>query len=102
MLDSYREGQAIYGRDTEILTITESINYNIQTFIYGKSGIGKTSLIQAGIFPKLRELKFFPVNIRLSFYGTEPLKDVVMHYAKNAKNGYFQVRNAKKYKNSFV
>lgn len=82
MLDSYREGQAIYGRDTEILTITESINYNIQTFIYGKSGIGKTSLIQAGIFPKLRELKFFPVNIRLSFYGTEPLKDVVKRLVK--------------------
>ena len=40
MLDSYSEGQAIYGRDAEISTIEESILYNIQTFIYGKSGIG--------------------------------------------------------------
>lgn len=56
MLDSYSEGQAIYGRDTEISAIEESILYNIQTFIYGKSGIGKTSLLQAGVFPKLLSL----------------------------------------------
>ncbi len=77
MLDSYQEGQAIYGRDSEISTITESITYNIQTFIYGKSGIGKTSIIQAGIFPQLRQLKFFPVVIRLIFYNKEPLNSVI-------------------------
>jgi len=77
MLDSYHEGQAIYGRDSEISAITESITYNIQTFIYGKSGIGKTSIIQAGIFPKLRQLKFFPVVIRLIFYNNEPLNSVI-------------------------
>lgn len=77
MLDSYKEGQAIYGRDFEIESISESIQYNIQTFLYGKSGIGKTSLIQAGVFPKLRKANFFPVVIRLAFYEGESLNSVV-------------------------
>jgi len=93
MLDSYHEGQAIYGRDSEISAITESITYNIQTFIYGKSGIGKTSIIQAGIFPRLRQLKFFPVVIRLIFYNNESLNSVIKRlveeeaYRANAKIG---------------
>ena len=77
MLDSYSEGQAIYGRDTEIASIKESVLYNIQTFLYGKSGIGKTSLLQAGVFPELRRANYFPVVIRLAFYNNEPLNRVV-------------------------
>ena len=77
MLDSYCEGQVIYGRDAEISSIKESILYNIQTFVYGKSGIGKTSLLQAGIFPQLRQAKYFPVIIRLSFYNEGSLNHVV-------------------------
>lgn len=66
MLDSYQEGQAIFGRDVEISSISESIIYNIQTFLYGKSGMGKTSILQAGVFPILRKKHFFPVVIRLA------------------------------------
>lgn len=78
MLDSYSEGQEIFGRDEEIAQISESIVDNIQTFVYGKSGIGKTSLIQAGVFPELRKRKFFPVIIRLAFFENEDLKKVVI------------------------
>lgn len=69
MLDSYREGQVIFGRNREIDQLTDSIWANVQTIIYGKSGIGKTSMLQAGIYPRLRKLNFFPVLIRLSFYS---------------------------------
>lgn len=84
MLDSYQEGQKIYGRDAEISSISESIQYNIQTFLYGKSGIGKTSLLQAGIFPVLREKYFFPVIVRLGFYENEPLAEVVKRLIQEA------------------
>lgn len=78
MLDSYKEGQAIYGRDEEIASINESIQYNVQTFLYGKSGIGKTSLIQAGVFPELRKAHYFPVIIRLALYDKkETLNNIV-------------------------
>ena len=33
---------------------------------FGKSGLGKTSLLQAGLFPRLRQKPFLPVMIRLN------------------------------------
>lgn len=76
MLDSYREGQVIFGRNREIDQLTDSIWANVQTIIYGKSGIGKTSMLQAGIYPRLRKLNFFPVLIRLSFYSGDYVSTV--------------------------
>src|SRR5438045_9360530 len=35
------------------------------TVLFGISGLGKTSLLQAGVFPKLREEGFMPVRIQL-------------------------------------
>ena len=85
MLDSYREGQVIFGRNREIDQLTDSIWTNVQTIIYGKSGIGKTSMLQAGIYPRLRKLNFFPVLIRLSFYSGDyvaTVKECVTHEAE--------------------
>lgn len=64
-LKTYEEGQIIYGRTEEINTLSQNILFNIQTVIYGKSGIGKSSILNAGVFPILRRSNFFPVNIRL-------------------------------------
>lgn len=78
MLDSYQEGQALYGRDDETRSISECIRFNVQTFLYGKSGIGKTSLLQAGVFPELRKNHFFPIIIRLAVSEKkEPLNRLV-------------------------
>ena len=63
--DSLQEGDNIYGRDKDIDRIYEGIASYQQTIIYGKSGIGKTSLLQAGIFPRLRQDNMFPVVVRL-------------------------------------
>ncbi|MDD5322616.1 MAG: hypothetical protein PHD43_18780 [Methylococcales bacterium] len=35
------------------------------TVLYGKSGLGKSSLLQAGLFPRLRQEYYLPVYIRL-------------------------------------
>ena len=64
-LNPYTEGQPIYGRNQIVSKIVDGIYSNQQTVIYGKSGIGKTSLLQAGCFPELRKLHFFPIVIRL-------------------------------------
>lgn len=54
------------GRDKEISELLKVIDrYNIST-LYGRSGIGKTSLLNAGAFPRLREKGFYPVRIRLT------------------------------------
>ena len=63
-LNPYSEGQPIYGRNQIISKLVDAIYTNLQTILYGKSGIGKTSLLQAGCFPELRKKHFFPIIIR--------------------------------------
>lgn len=67
-LDSYKETDSniFFGRKEEILQLSNDIFHNIQTIIYGPSGTGKTSIIQAGIFNIARKNGYFPVYIRLS------------------------------------
>ena len=63
-LKSYPEGVKIYGRDKEIEDLSQKILYNVQTVIYGRSGIGKSSILKAGVFPILRRNNYFPVYVR--------------------------------------
>lgn len=42
------------------------------TIIYGTSGLGKTSLLQAGLIPRLREAGYLPVTIRLGYTTEDP------------------------------
>lgn len=64
-LDSYKESEKLYGRDEEVEVLMSRIEYNVQTVVYGRSGIGKSSIINAGIFPKARQAGMMPVAIRL-------------------------------------
>ena len=55
-LSSYDElhAEMFFGRDKEIEDLTQSIYHNIQTVVYGPSGIGKTSILRAGVFNRVR------------------------------------------------
>lgn len=64
-LNFYTEGEIIYGRKGEIQSLSQYIFNNTQTVLYGRSGIGKTSILNAGIFPKARLEGMIPVCIRL-------------------------------------
>ena len=63
-LNSYQEGQVLYGRSREIQDLSMSVFYNRQTVVYGKSGIGKSSLLHAGIFPMARLRGCLPISVR--------------------------------------
>lgn len=54
------------GRAREAHQVTQLVCNNIFVTLYGQSGTGKTSLLNAGVFPRLRKYFFLPVNIRLS------------------------------------
>src|SRR6185503_7055906 len=73
-LQSYSEAQAdiFYGRDEEIDLLTNLVKANTLTIVFGKSGTGKTSLLNAGVFPKLRKDYFLPFRIRLEFHDDSP------------------------------
>ena len=66
-LSSYDELHAnmFFGRDAEIADLTQSIYHNIQTVVYGPSGIGKTSILRAGVFNRVRGNGYMPVYVRL-------------------------------------
>ena len=53
------------GRDDESYDLAKLIENNVFVTLYGKSGIGKTSLLNAGVFPELREGHFTPISLRL-------------------------------------
>src|ERR1700712_2615745 len=73
-LQSYTEEQAnfFFGRDKEINLLTTLIRTNTLTIVFGKSGTGKTSLLNAGVFPKLRIDNSLPFSIRLDFRDDSP------------------------------
>src|SRR5213078_4153226 len=55
-----------YGRDIDIAAVLEKVIHRQFRFgvLYGDSGCGKTSLIQAGILPRLREEGYVAVYCR--------------------------------------
>src|SRR5947207_4247866 len=66
-LASFTEGDRTFfaGRGDEIENLLRLVRRDTLTLLYGVSGLGKTSLVQAGLFPALREEKIPPVPIRL-------------------------------------
>ncbi len=57
--DSYR----FKGRERESMELFRLISRNDTTVCYAESGEGKTSLLNAGVFPLLRGNLFFPITI---------------------------------------
>ena len=53
------------GRDNESYDLAALVDDNIFCTLYGKSGTGKTSLLNAGMFPRLRAMGYLPLSIRL-------------------------------------
>jgi WD40 repeat protein len=66
-LASFTEDQSgyFYGRDDEIAELFRLLKRETLTVLFSQSGLGKTSLLQAGLFPQIRQADFLPVYIRL-------------------------------------
>ena len=61
-----------HGRSEEAGELFRRVKREVLTVLFGQSGLGKTSLLQAGLFPRLRREGFLPVAIRLSFDSEAP------------------------------
>lgn len=59
------------GREDESYDVVKLIRDNVFVTLYGKSGIGKTSLLNAGVFPELREYQYTPFSLRLGMMRDE-------------------------------
>jgi len=68
------ENFIFFGRSSEIDDLLSSIRVHPFFILYSKSGLGKSSLIHAGVVPKLGQEKIIPIPIR--FYASrEATKD---------------------------
>ncbi|HUM11377.1 MAG TPA: hypothetical protein VLT82_10550 [Myxococcaceae bacterium] len=67
--DTPEDRELFFGREAE----TEQLFLRVLSVpllvLFGRSGLGKTSLLQAGLFPHLRERTFLPVMVRLNVPG---------------------------------
>ncbi len=59
------------GRDKEIRKLFNLIDNRGLTVVFGKSGIGKTSLLKAGLMPELRQNFYFPIYIRIDYSSSK-------------------------------
>jgi hypothetical protein len=73
-LESFEESARDYfhGRETEAGDLLRRVADAPLTVLFGKSGLGKTSLLKAGLFPRLREKHFLPVHVRLDMRPETP------------------------------
>ena len=88
-LQSYQETDIIYGRDEEIKALYTKILYNTQTVVYGKSGIGKSSIINAGIVPRAKLDDMLPISIRLAHTSSKENKPS-LPYVEQIKQRIFE------------
>lgn len=56
-----------YGRTHATAELLRLIRQSPIVTLYGKSGLGKSSMLQAGVFPELRAARFLPVHMRLDY-----------------------------------
>lgn len=62
----YQESDAgfFFGRGAEIADLVARVERSLLTLLYGRGGLGKTSLLRAGLAPRLAERGFLAVYVR--------------------------------------
>jgi hypothetical protein len=78
-----------YGREDEVAELARRVQRKLLTVLFGQSGLGKTSILRAGLVPRLRGQGYCPVYVRIA-YGhdspmpSEQIKQAIFKYARLA------------------
>jgi hypothetical protein len=72
-LFAFREKDRDYffGRDREINALANLIDKKVLTVLFGQSGMGKTSILRAGLIPWLSSNYYLPIFLRIHFDDRE-------------------------------
>ena len=88
----FREADWKYfrGREFESEMLYRRVERERLTILFAPSGLGKSSLLQAGLFPILRRENIFPIYIRLDFSQDKPdltgqVKAAIVEHAEEAR-----------------
>jgi tetratricopeptide (TPR) repeat protein len=73
-LDSFTEEtrQFFFGREEEVAELARRVQRRTLAILFGQSGLGKTSILRAGIVPRLRREGFCPVYVRIDYSRESP------------------------------
>src|SRR6185295_6417221 len=73
-LDSFSEETRgfFHGREEEIAELARRVQRKLLASLFGESGLGKTSILRAGIVPRLRREGFCPVYVRIDYSPESP------------------------------
>lgn len=63
----------MFGRERESDQVVQSVAVHPVTVLYARSGLGKTSLLHAGVAPRLRERRLIPILIRVTWTASSDL-----------------------------
>jgi tetratricopeptide (TPR) repeat protein len=61
-----------YGREDEVAELARRVQRKLLTILFGQSGLGKTSILRAGIVPRLRPEGYCPVYVRIDYARESP------------------------------
>ncbi len=84
------DDQYFHGRDFETDLLFRKVERERLTVLFGLSGLGKSSILQAGLFPLLRRENVLPIYIRLDFSPEKPdltgqVKAAIVREAERSK-----------------
>jgi hypothetical protein len=73
-LASFTEETRAYfhGREAEVAELGRRVQRKLLTILFGQSGLGKTSILRAGIVPRLRPEGYCPVYVRIDYGKDSP------------------------------
>jgi hypothetical protein len=78
-----------FGRDAEVAELARRVQRKLLTVLFGQSGLGKTSILRAGLVPRLRGHGYCPIYVRIDYSREAPepaeqIKQAIQVYARRA------------------
>ncbi len=76
-----------FGREEEVAELARRVQRKLLTLLFGQSGLGKTSILRAGLVPRLRAQGYCPIYVRIDYAREAPepaeqIKQAIMQSAQ--------------------
>lgn len=86
-VDHDLQRRLFYGRDTDTYELLQMVLAEPLVVLFGRSGVGKSSIINAGLKPRLRQRQYFPMVVRVSGGDSDPFSALRAGIHASCKDG---------------
>lgn len=84
------ERELFFGREREVQELYSLIKVQPFAVLFAKSGIGKTSLLNAGVMPLLSQGEYYPIKVRFQNTGLSPADSLLQAVEQLAESLWLQ------------